>query len=73
MKRLGLCGGCAEAREITSGRGSDFLRCGLSDRDPRYARYPRLPVMRCAGFSAATPLDALPPSAAPKAPEDPQG
>jgi len=44
MKRLGLCAGCAEAREITSGRGSDFLRCGLSDRDPRYARYPRLPV-----------------------------
>jgi len=44
MTRLGLCAGCAEARGITSGRGSDFLRCGLSDRDSRYARYPRLPV-----------------------------
>jgi hypothetical protein len=35
-----------------SGRGSTFWLCGLSATDPRFAKYPRLPVARCAGFSA---------------------
>jgi len=27
-----------------------FWRCELSDRDPKFAKYPRLPVLACAGF-----------------------
>lgn len=46
----GLCGRCVHARTITSDRGSRFLLCRLSREDPRFARYPRLPVWRCPGF-----------------------
>jgi hypothetical protein len=28
--------------------------CGRSRHDPRFARYPRLPVLRCAGFEPGT-------------------
>jgi hypothetical protein len=47
----GLCGTCVHARRIESARGSVFLLCGLSSTDPRFARYPRLPVVECAGYA----------------------
>ncbi len=46
----GLCGSCRLARLVTSDRGTVFWRCGLADADPRYAKYPRLPVMACEGW-----------------------
>jgi hypothetical protein len=46
----GLCAGCANARVITSSRGAHFLLCQASVTDPRYPRYPTLPVRRCAAF-----------------------
>ena len=46
----GLCAACQHARLLRSGKGSHFVRCGRSDREADYPRYPRLPVMRCAGF-----------------------
>jgi hypothetical protein len=46
----GLCGTCVHARILHSDRGAGFYRCALSDTDPRYARYPRLPVVRCEGY-----------------------
>lgn len=46
----GLCGSCARGRRIRSGRGSTFWLCGRSATDPRYPRYPALPVRACAGF-----------------------
>lgn len=45
----GLCRRCRHARLLTSKR-SAFLRCGLSDGDPEFPRYPRLPVVACRGF-----------------------
>lgn len=48
--RLGLCGGCAHAREVRSARGSTFLRCGMHDVDARYPKYPPLPLSACPGF-----------------------
>jgi hypothetical protein len=52
--RAGLCASCVNAHAITSSKGSTFLRCELSFHDPRYPRYPPLPVLRCDGYSPAT-------------------
>ncbi|MGE5232502.1 MAG: hypothetical protein ACM3OB_00165 [Acidobacteriota bacterium] len=46
----GLCGRCRH-RELLSSERSTFLRCGLAAVDPRFVRYPGLPVLRCAGFA----------------------
>ena len=46
----GLCGTCRHARVITSGRGSVFFLCRLSEVDPSFPRYPALPVLRCRGY-----------------------
>ncbi len=48
----GLCESCRHARVIRSSRDSLFLRCGLADSDPRFAKYPRLPVLQCDGYAA---------------------
>jgi len=37
-------------RLIESDRGSAFYLCGLSATDARFPKYPRLPVLRCAGY-----------------------
>lgn len=49
----GLCDSCSHVRVITSGRGSVFLMCQLSKADPRFPKYPPLPVLRCAGYERA--------------------
>jgi hypothetical protein len=49
--RAGLCADCAHARLITSDKASRFLQCQLSFTDPRFAKYPRLPVLKCSGYS----------------------
>jgi hypothetical protein len=36
-------------------RGSTFWRCRRADHDPRYLRYPPLPVARCDGFEEGVP------------------
>ncbi len=41
-------------REIRNDRGSVFLMCLLSKTDPRFPKYPRLPVLRCEGYSKRT-------------------
>ena len=48
----GLCDRCLHA-EIVRSKRSRFLRCRLADRDPRFDKYPRLPVVACEGFAAA--------------------
>ena len=48
----GLCGTCAFQREIVSDRGSVFLMCRKALDDNAFAKYPRLPVLQCAGFLA---------------------
>jgi hypothetical protein len=53
----GLCARCVHARLLASSR-SVFVRCARADIDPRYPRYPPLPVLRCGGFD----LTPLPPS-----------
>jgi hypothetical protein len=46
----GLCEHCLHVKRIGSARGSVFLLCLLHERDPRFAKYPRLPVIHCSGY-----------------------
>jgi len=50
-ERWGLCASCVHARVITSDRGAAFVQCGLAKVDPRYAKYPVVPVLRCEGHT----------------------
>jgi hypothetical protein len=50
--RFGLCASCLHARQIESAKGSQFLLCQLSQSDPSFPKYPRLPVLTCPGYSA---------------------
>jgi hypothetical protein len=56
----GLCGRCRHGRAIRSDRGSTFWLCRRSESDPRFPRYPALPVVACVGFepgNGAPPRD----------------
>lgn len=54
----GLCATCRHSRVVTSGRGSVFRLCERSRTDPRFPRYPRLPVVHCDGYEQAPHHDA---------------
>ena len=47
---FGLCADCQHARIIESAAGSHFLLCQLSHSDPSFPKYPRLPILACAGY-----------------------
>ncbi|MGC4092463.1 MAG: hypothetical protein QM756_32215 [Polyangiaceae bacterium] len=54
MTQPGLCLTCQFARRIRSAKGSEFWLCRRAEAEPTlYAKYPRLPVLRCSGFEAA--------------------
>jgi len=52
--RRGLCDTCKHQKLVRNTRGSVFSLCELSKTDPRFPKYPRLPVERCAGYVRAT-------------------
>jgi hypothetical protein len=49
-QRVGLCVRCEFMRQVRSDRGSTFYLCERSLSDPRFAKYPRLPVLECPGY-----------------------
>jgi hypothetical protein len=51
----GLCASCAHTRIIESAKDSRFVLCELSATDVRFPKYPRLPVLRCVGYSPKSP------------------
>ncbi len=51
----GLCATCQWMRTVTNRRGSVFYRCALADTDPRFVRYPPLPVLECSGYEKEAP------------------
>lgn len=55
----GLCLECRHGRRIRGAR-SIFWLCERSRIDPRFPRYPRLPVRRCAGYEPQTVSRARP-------------
>lgn len=52
----GLCATCVHRRLVASKR-SVFLLCGLAETDPRFPRYPPLPVVACEGFRREPPAE----------------
>jgi hypothetical protein len=50
----GLCASCLHARRIESTRGSVFILCELSVTDPRFPKYPSLPVLSCGGYKKSS-------------------
>lgn len=48
----GLCEDCRHVRVITGRQGARFYFCRLSVSNPRFAKYPRLPVRWCTGYEA---------------------
>jgi 3-isopropylmalate/(R)-2-methylmalate dehydratase small subunit len=58
----GLCARCAHHAWIRNDRGSAFLRCRLSDTDPRFARFPALPIASCIGFSTMSAMHTIQPA-----------
>ncbi|HEY7187873.1 MAG TPA: hypothetical protein VH436_15055 [Vicinamibacterales bacterium] len=50
---VGLCRTCANVQVITSARQSTFYLCRLSATDPRFPKYPPLPVRACDGYVKA--------------------
>jgi hypothetical protein len=55
--KAGLCADCQHSRRIESDRGSVFVMCELSFQDPRFPKYPRLPVLACNGYERKTSPD----------------
>ena len=50
VAHAGLCSDCLHAGRVESARGSVFILCNLSLTDPRFPKYPRLPVLACDGY-----------------------
>lgn len=50
LESVGLCLTCRWALPSTNRRGSTFYRCGRAGTDPRFTRYPPLPVKSCPGY-----------------------
>jgi hypothetical protein len=53
-RRVGLCARCRHARTQTTKRDSTFWRCLRAETDPRFVRYPALPVRECSGFEVTS-------------------
>ena len=53
---VGLCFRCRHSRTVTSRTGV-FWRCELSTTDPRFDKYPRLPVLECSGYEPRAEAD----------------
>jgi len=49
---VGLCASCRFMRHIESDRGSIFYLCERFATDASFPKYPRLPVLRCAGYES---------------------
>lgn len=48
---IGLCASCVYRRLVPTAR-STFYLCQRSFTDPRFPKYPQLPVLRCIGYVA---------------------
>lgn len=49
-ERIGLCFTCQHVRLVRTDRDAVFYQCQRAAKDPRYPKYPRLPVLVCPGY-----------------------
>ncbi len=49
----GLCESCRNVKVVETRKGSRFYLCTLSEVDPRFPKYPPIPVLRCGGYVEA--------------------
>ncbi len=58
MSRLmpGLCATCSHARAVRT-ESSVYVLCELSKENPRFRKYPPLPVLLCEGHQPVPPKD----------------
>ncbi len=61
-QHAGLCDSCLHSRRIISAKESVFMLCQLGFSDARFPKYPRLPVLSCAGFAPANTTGQPPPA-----------
>jgi len=54
---VGLCAHCKHVERVTSHRRSTFYLCTLSLTDPRFPKYPALPVLACEGYAPSVAKD----------------
>ena len=47
---VGLCTDCRHAKVLRNDRGSTFYFCSLAEKDPKFRRFPPLPVRQCPGY-----------------------
>ena len=47
---FGICDSCAHQQLVANTRGSVFSLCLRSRTNPRFPRYPRVPVAACPGY-----------------------
>ncbi len=64
-RQAGLCARCRHVRIIRSSKGSVFYMCRRAANDPRFLRYPPLPVSVCEGFEASDDTPTAKPEHAP--------
>jgi hypothetical protein len=48
-EKAGLCATCRHQKLNRNDRGSVFVFCRRSEQEPRFPKYPPLPVLRCTG------------------------
>jgi len=48
----GLCARCRHSEIVVSSRGARFYFCRVSLVDPRFPKYPSLPVLACERYEA---------------------
>ena len=49
-QHAGLCAGCRHAKRLATKTGAPIFQCARAANEPRYAKFPRLPVSSCVGF-----------------------
>jgi hypothetical protein len=65
--RFGLCDTCVHQQIVRNTRGSVFSLCRRSRDEPEFPRYPRVPVVACAGHEPHGRGDEPPEGGVPRA------
>ncbi len=51
-QHIGLCEQCIHHSSVTSAREKEFHLCNKSKIDKTFPKYPKLPVVKCKGYTS---------------------